>query len=104
MADDQEKVEVAPPGAIKVEYYATDDVPSIYSDGSFVVHTENEFVISFYQTQFPPINEESAKELKELRSKCIVRIIVSPNQMRRLTEALATNLGKYDVKATVTQE
>lgn len=103
MADEQGKIEAAPPSPVKVEYYATDDTPSIYSDGTFVVHTENEFVISFYQTQFPPITDEGVKDLKEVRSRCIVRVIVSPSQMRRLTDALATNLGKYEAKARAKQ-
>jgi len=38
---------------IPVENYLPENIPTFYSDGMIVVHTANEFVLSFLLTDFP---------------------------------------------------
>lgn len=81
---------------IPVENYLREDTPTFYSDGMVVVHTPNEFVISFLQTEFPlAVGKEELEKVKLLRRKCVARIIMSPAQFEATAEALQINLKKY---------
>ena len=84
---------------LAIEYYVPKELASIYSDGASILHTENEFILSFFQTEYPPgIPVELMAEIDKISSKCVARILMSPFQMRRLVEALQVNLGKYEAK------
>lgn len=81
---------------IRVENYLPDDLLTHYSDGLTVVHTENEFVISFLQTQFPlAATKEELQQVEVLKRKCVAQVIVSPQQMEKVVEALQENLKKF---------
>ena len=81
---------------IPVENYLPEDAPTLYSDGMVVVHTPNEFVISFLQTEFPlAVGKEELEKVKLLKRKCVAGIIMSPAQFEATAEALQTNLKKY---------
>jgi hypothetical protein len=81
---------------IPVENYLPDDAPTFYSDAMIVVHSANEFVVSFLQTEFPlAVGKEELQKVNLLRRKCVARIIMSPAQFEATTEALQTNLKKY---------
>ena len=81
---------------IRVENYLPDDLLTHYSDGLTVVHTENEFVISFLQTQFPiAATKEELEQVEVLKRRCVARVIVSPQQMGKLIEALQENSRKF---------
>jgi hypothetical protein len=81
---------------IRVENYLPDDLLTHYSDGLIVVHTENEFAISFLQTQFPlAATKEELQEVEVLKRKCVAQVIVSPQQMEKVVEALQENLKKF---------
>ena len=81
---------------IRVENYLPDDLLTHYSDGLTVVHTENEFVISFLQTQFPlAATKEELQQVEVLKRKCVAQVIVNPQQMKKVVEALQENLRKF---------
>jgi hypothetical protein len=84
------------PVLISVENYRPDDAVTFYSDGMVVVHTENEFVLSFLQTEFPLARTtEELKEVRSMRRKCIAQIIVSPPQAEAIISVLQENFAKY---------
>jgi hypothetical protein len=97
-----EKLEVS--GSWDVEFYAPEDTPTVFSDGAFVFGTGNEFIISFYQTQVPALTDELKTKIKAVRSKCVARVVVTPFQMRRLVNALQSNLEKYDAKQAAAKQ
>lgn len=81
---------------IPVENYLSEDFLTAYSDGMVVMHTANEFIISFLQTEFPlAVGKEELEKVKLLKRKCVARIIMSPAQFEATAEALQTNLKKY---------
>ena len=84
------------PVTINLENYRPDDVPTFYSDGMVVVHTANEFVLSFLQTEFPIARStQELKQVESMKRKCIAQIIVSPPQAERVITALQENMNKY---------
>ena len=81
---------------IPVENYLPDNVSTYYSDGATVLHSANEFVISFLQTEFPlAMSSEDLKQVKSLRRRCIARVIVSPAQFEALAKVFRDQMDKY---------
>ncbi|MCA1621844.1 MAG: DUF3467 domain-containing protein [Acidobacteria bacterium] len=73
-----------------------ENVPVIFSDGLVVTHTQNEFVLSFMQNRHPlALTTEDVVKVKEIESRCIVRIIVTPGQMQEIVEALNRNFATF---------
>ena len=85
-----------PEVTIPVVNYLPEDVPTYYSDGTLVLHSANEFIISFLQTEFPlAAAKEELEQLKSMRRKCIVRVIVSPAHFQALSKAFQDQMDKY---------
>lgn len=84
---------------VAIDFYVPEEMLAIYSDTALVQHTQNEFIISFFQVPRPYLADpEAVKKIKSLKARCVSRIVVSPNQMQQLLEALTTNYEKYMAK------
>lgn len=82
---------------IPLEYLGAEDLTMMFTDNIVVMHTDEYFVVDFYQNQQPLILQpEDALKVKSVRSKCIGRFAMTPNQMKKFAEALNGNLEKYD--------
>lgn len=84
-----------------IEWKISEEVESKYATNLQVQHTNNEFIINFFEAR-PPIiagsEEEKETQLKEMSSveaKCIARILVSPGRMPGFIDALQDNFEKY---------
>lgn len=72
------------------------DLVSHFVDNTFVTHTENEFALSFMQSQFPLVaSKEELQQVDQIVTKCVVRIIVTPKHMEQMVDVLQRNLVKY---------
>jgi len=81
---------------IKVENFLPDNVPTFYSDAVTILHTANEFILSFLQTEFPlAASKEELEKIELLRRKCVTQVVVSPAQAEALIKALDENMKKY---------
>ena len=81
---------------ISIESYLPENVPAYYSDGLTVLHTANEFIISFLQTEYPLAgSKEELEKVKSMKRKCISRVIVSPAQFVAIAKVFQENLQKY---------
>jgi hypothetical protein len=97
-SEDTDKPDEANNGdvTVSVESYLPENVPVYYSDGLTVIHTANEFIISFLQTQFPLAGSKDAlKQVKSVRRKCVTQIIVSPAQFEAIAKVFQDNLQNY---------
>lgn len=69
-----------------------------------IQHQGDQFILSFFEIWQPPIvgTEEEGKrmfeELKEIESKCVARLITTPDQIKEIIKALTDNLQKYENK------
>ncbi len=82
--------------SFKAENYLPDDLEAVYSDSMSVLHTENEFILSFMQTQFPLAGtKEELEAVQSVRRKCVARIIVSPKQMEAIINSMQDNIDKF---------
>lgn len=81
---------------ISVESYLPDNVQTHYSDGMTVLHTANEFIISFLQSEFPLAgSKEELERVKSMKRKCVTRIIVSPAQFQAIAKVFQEHMKKY---------
>lgn len=88
----------------KVERYVPDNLPQQYSDSMTVLHTENEFIVSFYLTEHPAAaTKEELEEVKSLKSRCVARVIMSPGRIAGVIDALQQNFDKYSVAYAKTE-
>ena len=81
---------------IPVTYYLPENVPNYYSDGATILHTANEFIVSFLLTDFPlATSKEDLRQVKTLGRRCIARVLMSPAQFEILVKAMQDNLDKH---------
>jgi hypothetical protein len=73
-----------------------DSLIAQYSDTATVLHSANEFIVSFFLTEYPPVaTKEELEQIKSARSRCVARVIMSPKQMSNVVDVLQQNVDKY---------
>lgn len=89
---------------INIHHYIPENVLGIYSDGAQVMHTKNEFIVTFFQIEHPvwPMTAD-APTIDSVKSRCVARIIMSPQQMLKLVQALNENLSKFIASQSANQ-
>ena len=97
---EQEQEEIALP----IEWYFPEDIISRYANNIIVQHSENEFIISFFEVRSPLIlgtpEEEKTKweQIETVRAECVARIVISAGKMPEFIGALQRNLENYRSK------
>ncbi len=86
---------------IPIEWDMPDTIDSRYVTNIAVQAGENEIFISFFEAQ-PPIltgtpeeNLEILQQIKSIKARCVGRIVVAPNTLHDIIEALQTGLNLY---------
>lgn len=87
--------------SLPIDWHVSENIQSRYASNVFVQAGEQEVFLSFFET-IPPIligspEENRAKllELGAIRAECIARIIVNPELVPKLIQALQTTLDGY---------
>lgn len=83
-------------GRARVLYILPNDLVAQYADNINILHTESEFVLSFTQIQHPLVGtNEEMQRLETVQAKCVARIIVAPEKMMAIINAMQNNLNIY---------
>jgi len=83
------------PQLVPIKWHTSDNITSRYATHVLVHIMEEEFKISFYEMQ-PEIRLDTNDPLpKEVQANCVTNIILSPNKVLRLINALQTQHDKY---------
>jgi len=87
---------------VPVSFEVPDDIVSRYATNFVAQHTENEFILTFYEVH-PPIllgspdeNKAQLEALGPIPATCVAIIILSPHGMRQLVDVLQRNLADFD--------
>ena len=97
---EQEQEEITLP----IEWYFPEDIISRYANNIIVQHSENEFIISFFEVRSPVIfgapEEKKAKreQIETVRAECVARIVISAGKMPEFISVLQRSLEKYRSK------
>lgn len=78
---------------------------SRFSDDFIIQHRQNSFTLSFFEVVIPIVAEtsredavEQFKQLDHIEAHCVGRITVSPNQLKRMAQAIQNNIAHYERK------
>jgi len=94
---EQESLEIILP----VNWHFPESIQSRYANNVLVQAGRFEFVISFFEMQLPMLsgtpeeNKAKLKEIGSIQAECVSKIIVSPEVVPGLINALQTELEKY---------
>lgn len=87
--------------AVPIEWHVSESIKNQYADNVVVQARRHDLIISFFETQLPPFGgspEETRTFLEQLgsiRAECVGRIIVAPELMPEIIQALQTGYDGY---------
>ncbi|MCI0486233.1 MAG: DUF3467 domain-containing protein [Blastocatellia bacterium] len=68
----------------------------VFANNVFIQHSQDEFIISFFQTDPPAIiDQKELEQVKSINAYCVARIVLTPNEAFKFFNALGRNLQKY---------
>lgn len=98
--DEKKREEIALP----IEWYVPEDLKSQYATNMVIQHTDQEFLISFFEIKNPIIvgsDEEvmsKYQEIGKIKANCIARIIVTPDRMKEFIDILRANYDRFQAR------
>lgn len=99
------KESVAKPKSVEVpiEYMMPEGMLGVYSDNLLVQHTENEFLLTFFQlnhvARLGPVEAPAS-----IPAQCVARIIMHPKHFEAIVETLNRNLARFKARQTGKEE
>ena len=88
---------------VLIEWHIPEGIVSKYATNMVVQHSDQEFILSFFELQ-PPIIFGTPQDLEKLdaassiRAECIARVIVSTERMPRFIEVLQATVQRVAAK------
>ena len=84
-------------GQAQLTFYIPEGLQPTYTDNTTITHTTNEFILSFFQTEYPVINPNTPNPAmpKTLNARCVSQLILSPEHVKSLISMLDTNYSKH---------
>lgn len=86
---------------IPIEWHVPDNIQSRYASNVFVQPGQYEIILSFFET-LPPLltgspeeNRTKLQELGAVRADCVARVIINPDLIPKLIQALQSGLDGY---------
>jgi hypothetical protein len=90
-----------PQVALPIQWHVSDNLPSIYANNVVVQQGVYEFIISFFEAKLPltvGTPEEIRARLTQLEgvpAECVARVLVAPELVQQIINALQTTLDTY---------
>lgn len=80
----------------EIKFVIPPGFPITYADQGVIQFFDDEFIISFFQTPHPVVqNEEDIERHRILEAQCVFRVVLRPATMARLHQAMSGNLEKF---------
>ena len=86
---------------LSVDWHFPEGLQSRYANNVLVQIGQYEFVISFFEMQLPALlgspqeNKAKLKEMRTIQAECVSKIIMPPELVQGLIDALQTELDKF---------
>lgn len=86
---------------LPIDWYVSDNIQRRYASNVFVQSGEYEIILSFFEPQLPFLTgtpEENRAKLEELgaiRANCVAQIVVHPDLVPKIINALQVGHEKY---------
>lgn len=96
-------VEVSKPLEWQIPY----DMPILWANNFVIQHTENEFVLTFFQVA-PPIlirpTREDIEAIESVPAQAVARIALTPHAMAELLDVMTENYERFQKKKIAVEE
>ncbi len=96
-------VEVSKP----LEWQIPDDMLILWANNFVIQHTENEFIVTFFQVA-PPIliqaRREDIEAIESVPARAVARIALTPHAMAELLRVMTENYERYQKKKIAVEE
>ena len=95
---DEEKIKEI---KLLIEWHISEDLKSQYATNLVVQHTDQEFIISFFEVKNPIVLgspdeiKSTFEKIGSVRAECISQIIVTPKRMQEFIKIMQTNLDTF---------
>jgi hypothetical protein len=95
---------------VPIEWYIPDDIQSIYASNVFIQPGEYEITLSFFETLLPILadspeeNRARIERIEAIRAKCVARVIINPELIPKLIQALQNGLDGYIATKRILEE
>ncbi len=96
--------------SVPIEWYTPDNIQSIYASNMFVQPGEYEITLSFFETLLPMLtgspeeNKARIERLEAIQAKCVARVIIHPDLVPKLIQALQSGLDGYLATKRIREE
>jgi hypothetical protein len=86
---------------VPIEFHVPDTIASRYATNMQVMHTEHEFILSFFETQVPALPpdkdkmDEELSQISTVKAECVARVTVAATRMEGFVKVLQQNLEHY---------
>lgn len=86
--------------AVKIDWLIPDDLKTVYSNNIVVQHTDDEFIISFFEILHPLLlgtadDVRKSLEGKDVTAKCVARVIIPLSKIDDFIKTLNKNYARY---------
>jgi hypothetical protein len=87
--------------SLRVDWHFPEGIQSRYANNMLVQAGRYEFIISFFEMQLPALtgspeeNKAKLEEMGSVRADCVSKIVVPPDLVQGLINALQTELDKF---------
>lgn len=87
--------------SLSIDWHIPEGMQSKYANNVLVQTGQYEVVVSFFEAQLPILlgppeeNKQKLEELASIRAECVSKIVVSPDFLKVLINALEAGLENY---------
>ncbi len=87
--------------ALPLRYDVPASLETRYATNFTVQHTDQEFVLGFYEVRLPVLvgspeeNLAAVREMSAVTAQCVARLVVTPARMAELIQVLTANYEHY---------
>jgi hypothetical protein len=101
--NEAKSVEVSKP----LKWEIPQDMPILWTNNFVIQHTENEFILTFFQVT-PPIliqpTREDIEAIESVPARAIARIALTPHAMAELLDVITENYERFQKKKITVEE
>ena len=78
-----------------------EDMVALWANNIVVQHTENEFILTFFQVAPPILIQPTQQDLESIESvpaRAVARVVLTPEGMQQVLKVMEDNYGRFKEK------
>lgn len=83
---------------LSIEFYDPNNVNLTFVDNLAILYSEDRFILSFFQAEPPLVIEPGSGTIEAVKSKCMVRMVVTPKSMTHMYKSIEQAFKTYQAQ------